>query len=97
LQEETGLAAGSLVHAGHLFLACGFSTQGYDVFLATQLTHVGAQREPSEHGMVTRVFELAAVEQMIREGIIRDANTVAALGLLKLKGLLAGLLQGSHA
>jgi ADP-ribose pyrophosphatase len=37
---------------------------------------------------VARDFALAEVERMIRDGEIKDATTVAAFGLLRLKGLL---------
>ncbi|HTS53161.1 MAG TPA: NUDIX hydrolase [Burkholderiales bacterium] len=88
LREETGLVAGSMVHAGHLFLAYGYSTQGYNVYLATQLTRLGAQCEPEEEGLIARAFDIGEIEKMIRDGEIKDATTVAAFGLLKLKGLL---------
>jgi 8-oxo-dGTP pyrophosphatase MutT (NUDIX family) len=88
LLEETGLDAAEMVHAGHLFEAYGYATQGYHVFLATGLRRGGADREREEQDLVTRVFALAEVERMIRDGEIRDATTVAALGLLRLKGLL---------
>ena len=35
-----------------------------------------------------RVFTLLEVERMIRDGEVKDATTVAAFGLLRLKGLL---------
>ena len=38
LREETGLIAGSMRHAGRLYLAYGYSSQAYDVFLACDLT-----------------------------------------------------------
>ena len=44
-----------------------------------------------QHAHITLSFakpRLAEVERMIREGEIKDATTVAALGLLRLKGLL---------
>jgi hypothetical protein len=37
---------------------------------------------------VTQDVALSEVERMIRDGEIKDATTVAALGLLRLKGLL---------
>jgi hypothetical protein len=37
---------------------------------------------------VTRAFDLDEVEAMLREGVIKDATTVAALGLLRLKAML---------
>jgi 8-oxo-dGTP pyrophosphatase MutT (NUDIX family) len=88
LREETGLLASSLVHAGHLFLAYGYSTQGYDVYLATGLEQTSAEHEPEEEGLIARAFELGAFERMISEGEIKDATTVAAFGLLRIKGWL---------
>jgi len=88
LREETGLEAAQMIHAGHLFEAYGYCTQGFHVFLATGLTRGPVDREHEEQDMVTRDFSLAEVERMIREGEIKDATTVAALGLLRLKGLL---------
>jgi ADP-ribose pyrophosphatase len=41
-----------------------------------------------EQDLVTRDFALSEVERMVRDGEIKDATTVAALGLLRLKGLL---------
>ena len=88
LREETGLTAGSMRHAGRLYLGYGYSTQAYDVFLATQLSQGEAQLDAEEVGLVAKSFKLAIVEEMIRNGEIMDATTVAAFGLLRLKGLL---------
>ena len=88
LREETGLVAASMVHVGRLFPAYGFATQAFDVYLATGLSDVGAALEPEEEGLITQSFPVASVAQMIIDGIIQDASTVAAFGLLRLKGLL---------
>ena len=77
-----------MLHAGHLFLAYGFCTQGYDIFLATDLTQGPTQLEPEEEGLICQPFAIAEVERMILDGEIRDATTVAAFGLLRMKGLL---------
>jgi len=76
-----------MVDAGELILAPGLSSQRYRVFLASGLTQREAEREVSEQDLVARAFPLADVERMIRAGEIQDATTVAALGLLRLKGL----------
>jgi ADP-ribose pyrophosphatase len=76
-----------MTHAGHLFECYGYSTQGYDIFLAQGLEEGPAQREATEQDMVCRAFPLATLEGMIRDGAIKDATTVAAFGLLRLKGL----------
>jgi len=88
LREEAGLVAASIAHAGRMFPSYGYSTPAFDVYLATGLSNVGAQPEPEEEGMITRSFPLAEVERMIVDGTLRDALTVAAFGLLRLKGLL---------
>ena len=88
LREETGLEAASMTHVGHLFLAYGYSTQGYDVFVARQLKQLDPRMDAEEHGLVARAFDLRTVEEMIATGLIKDATTVAAFGLLRLKCLL---------
>ena len=88
LREETGLKASAMTYAGHLFQGYGYASQGYHVFLATGLTPGPVRLEHEEQGLISRAFPLAEVERMVRDGTIRDATTVAALGLLRLKGLL---------
>lgn len=88
LREETGLLAREMIHAGHLFLAYGFCTQGYDLFLARGLTQGENALEPEEEGLICQAFAISEVEQMILNGEIKDATTVAAFGLLRMKKLL---------
>jgi ADP-ribose pyrophosphatase len=88
LREETGLIAGRLTYAGQMFQGAGYSTQRGHIFLATELTQGTTERETSEQDMICRSFPLAEVEQMVRDGTIKDAMSIAALGLLRLKGLL---------
>jgi len=88
LREETGIEAEEMIYAGHLFEACGYCTQGYRVFLAKGLRRGSQELDPEEQGLSTRAFPISEVEAMVVEGIIKDATTVAALGLLRLKRLL---------
>ena len=88
LAEETGLVASSLVDAGHLYEGYGTMSQGFWVFLATGLTAGEAAPETEEQDLVSRRFARVEVERMLREGEIKDAVTVAAWGLLALKGLI---------
>ncbi len=88
LREETGLIAGSLVEIGTLFQGPGFCTQKGHLFLATDLQQADHARETTEQDMVCHAFPLAEVEAMARNGMLQDAMTVAALGLLRLRGLL---------
>ena len=77
-----------MIFAGRLFQGYGYSTQPYHVFLATGLLAGEANREHEEQDLIARTFEMAEVEQMICAGVIKDASTIAAFGLLRLKRLL---------
>ncbi|WP_045741155.1 NUDIX domain-containing protein [Actinoplanes rectilineatus] len=84
LAEETGLRAASMVHLGHLYEAYGYSTQGFDVYLATGLEEGEPDREASEQDMIHRWFSDAEITAMIRTGQIVDAPSLAALTLFTL-------------
>jgi ADP-ribose pyrophosphatase len=88
LREETGLDAGEIIHAGHLYQACGYATQSYNIYRARDLRRAKAQLEATEQDLITRAFPVEEVIEMVAQGVIKDASTVAALGLLRLKGLL---------
>ena len=88
LQEETGLVAGTMTHIGHLSLAPGYSNQGCDVFLASNLSLSQQSLSIEEQGLITRAFSLAEFEAMVASGAIRDATTVAAFGLLRVRGVI---------
>lgn len=84
LREETGFTARSLVHLGRLYAAYGFSSQRYDVFLASQLVAGEPAREVTEADMVTEWRSLVDIRDMIRRGQFADAHSVAALALYDL-------------
>ncbi len=88
LREETGLVAGRMVHAGEIFQGPGYCNQRGHIFLATQLAQEQAEREATEQDMICRNFSLEDFETMVREGIVREAMTLSAFGLLRVKGLL---------
>jgi ADP-ribose pyrophosphatase len=88
LEEEAGLCAGHLEHLGRLWHAYGFSQQGFDAFLATGLVPGEMRREPSEQTMTSRTVGVDELEAMILSGELRDAPSVAAWGLVRMRGLL---------
>lgn len=91
LKEETGLIAGNMQYLGHVYEAYGFSTQGMHVFLATDLVQSKQDLEPEEQGLIVGRFKLAEFQNMIAIGQIKDAATVAAFALWRVKAE-AGLL-----
>lgn len=88
LLEETGIRARSVQHIAKLHEAYGYSTQAFDLFLATNLDHGAQQLEAEEVGLICRAFPIPQVQHMICDGVITDAVTVASFGLLRLRGLL---------
>lgn len=84
LREETGLRAASMVVLGQLDVAPGMSSQRGWVFLATGLTEGDHDREPEEQDMHSEWFSGEQIEAMIVDGVITDAQTMAAWTLLRL-------------
>jgi len=82
LEEETGLRAASLQHIGHLYLAYGYSTQGFDVWLASDLEQGHPRRETAEQDMRVRRVARDHWESMLTTGEIKDSPSIAAYGLL---------------
>ncbi|HEY4043593.1 MAG TPA: NUDIX hydrolase [Rhodopila sp.] len=87
LREETGLFAGRMVYVGEIFQGPGYCNQRGHIFLATDLTQGNTAREATEQDMICRSFALAEFEAMVRDGTMREAMTIAAFGLLRVKGL----------
>ncbi|GLZ04539.1 ADP-ribose pyrophosphatase [Actinomadura sp. NBRC 104412] len=84
LAEETGFRAGTLTPLGFLHASHGTSTQGFHVFLATDLRPGEAAREIEEQDMRQRFVTRAEFKHLIREGHITDDSTLAAYTLLTL-------------
>lgn len=83
LAEETGLTASSMTPLGHLFEAYGYCNQGFHVVLATELTAGEPDLEESESGLISRWFPEAEIWQLIAEGRLKDAPSIAALALFQ--------------
>ncbi|MGB7168261.1 MAG: NUDIX hydrolase, partial [Acidobacteriaceae bacterium] len=84
LREETGLIAQKMTALGALWIAYGFARQKQHVFLATGLTPSDADPDPEEHDLVLRTASVAEFEQMLLDGTIQDACSLAAWGLYRL-------------
>ena len=84
LREETGLQAGALRRLGRLYPAYGYSNQGLDVWLATDLREGPPDRSPEEQGMQAFKVSRDEWQSMVAGGRVRDAASVAAYGLLLL-------------
>lgn len=84
LREETGFLAANMTRLGSLWVAYGFATQKQYVYLATGLSLDARDLDPEEDDLVVRNASIADFEEMIVDGTIQDACTLAAWGLYRL-------------
>jgi len=84
LREETGLVAANMTYLGAIWIAYGFTRQKQYVYLATGLVPSASHPDPEEHDLVLRTASITEFEEMLLNGTIRDASTIAAWGLYKL-------------
>ena len=77
LQEEIGYIAGSLERLGAFWTAPGFCTEYMYAYLARDLTPSSLAPDEDEEIVVER-HSLDSVREMIRDGRIVDAKTIAA-------------------
>lgn len=81
LREELGLDAETMINLGFMWIAYGFTRQKQHVFLATGLSEVGKDPDPEEHDLRMRWAPVSEFEQMMLDGVLRDASTLAAWAL----------------
>jgi 8-oxo-dGTP pyrophosphatase MutT (NUDIX family) len=88
LREETGLTADTLTYVGHEYLAYGYSSQGYHIYFATDLEQGARSLDPEEEGLITRRVTIEEFEAMICSGEIKNATSINAYCVAKLKGMI---------
>ena len=85
LREETGLVAGRMTELPWMWMAYGFARQRQHVFLAEDLTVGKTQRDQEESDMNVIRLPIAAFEQKLSSGQIRDVCTLSAWALYRLR------------
>ena len=88
LAEETGLRAGALRHLGRLDNAVGMSSQGFHVWVATELEQGEAAPEAEEVAMTARRVTAGELDAMILAGEVTDAGSIAGWALARMAGAL---------
>lgn len=86
LAEETGLGAAHWQRIAEIAPAPALIAQTGVLFLATGLTRGPQALEHSEQDLVACPLPVAEVLTMAMDGRLRDAATIACLGLLRLGG-----------
>jgi 8-oxo-dGTP pyrophosphatase MutT (NUDIX family) len=88
LLEETGLRAGQMEYLGFYYQGPGFCRQGFNVYLAKELSEGSQQLEKTEEGLEVKRFTLAELEEMVLKGEIIDSATLTAIAILKIKKII---------
>ena len=84
LREETGVTAEKMTYLGTLHIAYGFANQKQYVYLAEVLTSGSVSRDDEEHDLTVHKVPVTEFEDMMRDGTIQDACTLASWALYKL-------------
>jgi len=79
LREEAGVEAGELVWLGSIFTCPGFCDEKIHLFLAASLSEVPRQTERDEVIETVARVPLGGALDMIGDGKIQDAKSIAAL------------------
>ena len=90
LREETGLTCDILESIGYSYVANGFSTQGFHVFVG-EVTKENPTHHPegSESDLVVVEYTLKELKKLIRKDILTDAPSLAAFGIYLVKRTMA--------
>ena len=78
LREETGYEAGNIEKLISFYTAPGYSSEMIHIFLARNLTEVGAEAEMDEN-IEVEPMELDEILRLIDENIIEDAKTMCGI------------------
>ena len=81
LKEETGYISNSWESLGVVYPAPGYSSEVLYFFKATDLTDEDANPDPDEN-IEVKIMDLKHAWQMIKDGEMRDAKSIAGLSLV---------------
>lgn len=84
LAEETGYQAGQILDLGTFYPAPGHLDQTGHVFVATDLILGEQKLETAELGMQVKWFSYQEVNQLIKDGVIKDGPSITAFKLFEL-------------
>jgi ADP-ribose pyrophosphatase len=82
-REEIGMEPGELIHLGGTFLAPGYSSEYLRFFLARELCASPLPPDPGEVLLLEKI-PWGKIWNLIADGSIRDAKTLAGLTLARL-------------
>jgi len=84
--EETGFSSKDVIKLGQIIPTCGYSNEIIHLYYGLVDEYKGQDLDVDER-INTQEFTMKQIEQMILDGTIDDAKTIAIVCQLKLKGL----------
>ncbi|MBP5404483.1 MAG: NUDIX hydrolase [Clostridia bacterium] len=78
LREEAGLVAGKMTSLGEIYPTCGYSNEIIRLYLATDLTYVGAKPDEDEF-LEIKYVKIDELYEKCLSGEIKDGKTVVAV------------------
>ena len=84
LREETGLVAGQMTSLGMFYPTCGYSNEIIRLYLATDLSYVGAKPDEDEF-LEIKYVKIDELYEKCLSGEIKDGKTVLAALLYRAK------------
>jgi ADP-ribose pyrophosphatase len=77
-REEIRMSPGRLIDLGSFYLAPGYSTEFLHIYLAQDLSASSLERDEDEDIKI-EMLAIEEIRQAIKQGIIKDAKTLASL------------------
>lgn len=85
LREETGAEAVRLVHLGEVWASPGYVDEKIDLYYAECAAQRGARSLDEDERLEVVPLTSAEIEALIRDNTLRDAKTLAAWALYRIK------------
>jgi 8-oxo-dGTP pyrophosphatase MutT (NUDIX family) len=85
LKEETGIEATHFEYLGEIIIAIGYSNQKTHAFVATGLQQGLSRPEAEEDDLKVRKVSIREFEELLRDNVIRDSQTLAAWALYRMR------------
>lgn len=84
LQEETGYLANKVVYLGEIYPSCAYTNEIIYCYFACELQK-GDQHLDENEALEVEEYTLDELNELVKQGLIKDAKTLACLAFLNAK------------
>ena len=86
LEEETGYSANKIVFLGEIYPSCAYTNEIIYCYFASEIEK-GEQHLDENEALEVEEFTLDELNELVRQGVIKDAKTLTCLAFFNAKGL----------